>query len=82
MLGDRIIGSEALAAASDEARSRVFDGPNVDPGCTERAAPKLHTSFLNAPEIPRSALFIAPGHWLFVIRLTGYLTAKLEGYEK
>ena len=27
------------------------------------------------------ALFVVPGHGLFVIRLTGYLTLKLEGYE-
>ena len=56
------------------------------PGRTERALPQHQSPAEDPREIRHGvcgcALLVVPGHGLFVTRLTGYLTVKLEGYEK
>jgi hypothetical protein len=45
-------------------------------------APQQALAQPNVPGIRHYAFLVVPGYGLFVIRLTGLLTLKREGYEK
>ncbi len=79
----KTVGSDYIPSNPNHPnRAQLFDrqtsGPQIDSLKAEPTRRRRAETLRTYP----AGIFVVPGHGPFVIRLTGYLTLKCEGYEK